>query len=99
MTRKDIQLPNFHLPHFKRRYKATTIGQYTQLVLTPLGKEKANNFSMDGPKADILSEINTNGPCTRAEIANETGMSDSRTKRIIIELIRSGYVRVASNEE
>ena len=99
MARKEIILPHFNLPHLKLRHKPTAIGQYTQLVLTPLGKQKANSFSMDGPRFDVLSEINENGSCTRAEIANETGMSDNHVKKIITELTRSGYVRVASSEE
>lgn len=99
MTNNNIQLPRPHLPHFKFRHKPTAIGKYTQYVLTPLGKDKASSFSMSGPRFEVLSEISDNKSCTRAEIANELGMSDDHVKRIITELVRSGYVRVASREE
>ena len=97
---QNIKLPHFNLPHFRRQRRVpTAIKQGTVLVLTPLGKQKADSFSMDGPKADVLSTMAEIGPSTMADISNETGQSDDNTKRIIKALVRSGYVRVASIEE
>ena len=99
-TRRDIQLPDFHLPRFRRKHGVpTSIKQGTVLVLTPLGKQKADSFAMDGVKFDILSVMAEQGPCTMADISNETGISDKKVQAILKALVRSGYVRVASSEE
>ena len=95
----NMQLPHFKLPHFRRRRVTTAIRQGTVFVLTPLGKQKADSFSMDGVKFDVLCSLVENGPSTIADISNDTGIRDDATKRIIKALVRSGYVRVASNEE
>lgn len=100
MTRKDIILPNLHLPRLRRRQSVpTSIKQGTVLVLTPLGKQKADSFAMDGVKFDVLSSMAEQGPCTMADIANDTGLSDKKIQAILKALVRSGYVRVASSEE
>ena len=92
-----VKLP-FNLPHFRKRGVTSAIKQGTVFVLTPLGKQKANSFGMDGVKFDVLCELAESGPSTIAEISNETGISDQKTKAIIKTLVRSGYARVASEE-
>lgn len=98
-TRRDITLPNFHLPRFRRKRMPSAVKQGTVLVLTPLGKQKADSFAMDGIKFDVLSSMAEQGPCTIADIANDTGIPDKRIQAILKALVRSGYVRVASSEE
>lgn len=92
-----IKLP-FNLPHFKKKRVTSAIKQGTVFVLTPLGKQKANSFRLDGSKFDVLCELAESGPSTIAEISNETGISDQHTKVIINSLVRAGYARVASEE-
>lgn len=96
---RNIRLPKFSLPHFKRKRVVPAIKQGTVFVLTPLGKQKANSFGLDGVKFDVLTTMAESGPCTIAEISNDTGINDQHTKQIVKALVRSGYVRVASNEE
>lgn len=93
-----VKLPNFNLPHFSRRRMPTAIKSGTIFVLTPLGKQKADSFGLDGVKFDVLSTMGESGPCTIAEISNETGIGDAKTKAIMKALVRSGYARVASEE-
>ena len=90
---------DFKLPHIRRRRVTTAIRQGTVFVLTPLGKQKADSFSMDGVKFDVLCSVVENGPSTIADISNDTGIRDDATKRIVKVLVRSGYIRVASSEE
>lgn len=92
-----VKLP-FNLPHFIRKRVARDVRQGTVFILTPLGKQKANSFGLDGVKFDVLCELAESGPSTIAEISNGTGISDQHTKAIIKVLTRSGYVRVASDE-
>jgi len=92
-----VKLP-FDLP-LRRRHMPTAIKQGTVFVLTPLGKHKADSFGLDGVKFDVLSTMGESGPCTIAEISNETGINDTKIKAIMKALVRSGYARVASNEE
>lgn len=67
----------------------------TELVvaLTPLGKAKADSFSGEGPKFDILSTLNEGGPCSIAELAQETRMDVMKVRHILKELAKSGYVK------
>ena len=95
----NIQLPHFKLPHFQRRHIPTAIRSGTVFVLTPLGKQKADSFGLDGVKFEVLSIMAESGPCTIDEISNELGKDDRKVKAIMKALVRSGYVRVASNEE
>ena len=98
-TRRDITLPDFHLPRFRRRRIPSAVKQGTVLVLTPLGKQKADSFGMDGVKFDVLSTMAEQGPSTIADISNETGIGDKKVQAILKAFVRSGYVRVASSEE
>jgi len=95
----DIKLPHFNLPHFRHRRMPSAVKQGTVLVLTPLGKRKADSFGMDGVKFDVLSTMAEQGPSTIADIANETGLPDKKVQAILKTLVRSGYARVASSEE
>lgn len=96
----DTKLPHFNLPHFhfRRRRMPTAIRSGTVFVLTPLGKRKADSFGLDGVKYDVLSTLAEGGPCTIEEISSETGINDKKTKDILKALVRSGYVKVASEE-
>ncbi len=94
-----VKLPHLNLPHIRRRRVTTAIRQGTVFVLTPLGKQKADSFSMDGVKFDVLCSLAENGPSTIADISNDTGIRDDTIKRIVKALVRSGYIRVASSEE
>ena len=94
----NIKLPHFNLPHFRRRRVPSIIKAGTVFVLTPLGKQKADSFGLDGMKFDVLSAMAEGGPSTIAEIENETGIGDKKVKAIIKALVRAGYVKVASSE-
>lgn len=90
----------FDLPHFRfrRRHMPIAVKQGTVFMLTPLGKQKADSFGLDGLKYDVLSTLAEGGPSTIAEVSNETGIGDKKTKDILKALVRSGYVKVASEE-
>jgi len=95
----DVKLPHFNLPHFRRRRMPTAIKSGTVFVLTPIGKQKADSFGLDGVKFDVLATMAESGPCTIDEISNDTGINDRKIKAIMKALVRSGYVRIASGEE
>jgi len=97
MTTK-INLPHFKVPHYFKR-RRVVIRRGMALVLTSLGRQKANNFGLDGVKFDVLTTMAEQGPCSIGEIANATGLSDEQTQRIVRSLVQSGYVRVANSEE
>ena len=87
----NIQLP------FTR--KGTESGVNTTFGLTPLGKTKAEQFSMQGPRFDVLAVLDEGGPCSISEIAEETKMSTNKIKQIIKQLVVSNYVRKVGNED
>jgi len=69
------------------------VSQELVVALTPLGKAKADSFSGEGPKFDILSTLNEGGPCSISELAQETNMSAVKVRHILKELVRSGYAK------
>lgn len=66
--------------------------------LTPLGKTKAEEFRVTGPKGSVMSMLDDSGPSTIQEVANEVKMSPERVKRILNSLMADGWVRRVSSE-
>jgi len=95
---QNIKLPHFNLPHFRQRRMPASIKSGTVFVLTPLGKQKATSFGLDGVKFDVLTAMAEAGPCTIDELSNETGLDDRKVKAIMKMLVRAGYAKVASGE-
>ena len=81
---------------FKRKPKA---GSHSVFGVTPLGKTKAEEYSLSGPKWEVLSVLNENGPSSVSEIANEVKASPEKVKAILRALMNTGYVRKVSSEE
>lgn len=66
--------------------------------LTNLGKTKAEQFSLQGPKWEVLAMLNEAGPSSISEISDELKMSDKKVKKIVKSLIASGYVKRVSGD-
>jgi len=69
-------------------------GVHTVYVLTPLGVEKAENFTASTPYCEVLSQLRQSSASIN-EIAKETGVNPKKTKAIIKDMLQSGYVRRA----
>lgn len=67
----------------------------TVLVLTPLGKAKAEKFDLPGAKWRVLSTLNENGASTLHELSEETGMDEVKVKSICKALLTEGYIKRA----
>lgn len=78
---------------FKLPFMRKPTGSNVVLTLTPLGKTKAEQFSMPGPKGDIIIALNDSGPSTLSEVGSAIGMPVDRVKSVAKALIDSGYVR------
>jgi DNA-binding MarR family transcriptional regulator len=74
--------------------KPKTAGS-TVLVLTPLGRIKAEKFDLPGAKWRVLSILNENGPSTLHELSEETGMDEAKIKSICKALLTEGYIKRA----
>jgi len=79
--------------------KKTTVGTHHTYGVTPLGATKADEFSLSGPKWEVLACMRENGPSSVSEIATEIGISTDKVKAILKGLISSGYVKRVSAEE
>lgn len=71
----------------------------TVVGVTPLGKRKAEEFSLRGPKFNVLAYLAENGPSSFEEIGSENGISSNKVKKICESLAREGFVRRAGSEE
>ena len=87
------------LPFIGSRHEP--VGANATVGLTGLGKTKAEQFSTQGPKFDVIGYLDENGPSSLSEIAEAPNvrMSISKVKRIVASLIASGYVqKVGANQ-
>jgi DNA-binding MarR family transcriptional regulator len=78
--------------------KKQKVSSSSVLVLTPLGKTKAEKFDLPGSKWKILNTLNENGPSTISELASETGMDEQKVRAIAKGLASTGYIRQGSSE-
>jgi len=82
---------NTRLPFIGRRKEGS--GVNVTVGLTTLGKTKAEQHSLEGPKFDVLDMLDAAGPSTVSEIAQECKMSPNKAKSIVRSLIAAGYAR------
>lgn len=75
------------------------VGGRTVLVLTPLGKQKAERFDLPTAQGKIIDALNEGGPHTIGELVNETGMQEGRVKAVAKHLINEGYIRKGNEGE
>lgn len=61
--------------------------------LTPIGKQKAEQLSLEGPKFDIIATLHEDGTMSIGEISSRTGMQANKVKEVCKSLARSGYVK------
>ena len=74
-------------------------GENVTVGLTTLGKTKAEQHSLEGPRYDVLDMLDAAGPSTISEIAEECKMSTSKAKAIVRKLTTAGYVRKIRHEQ
>lgn len=67
--------------------------------LTSLGKAKAENFSLDGPRFQIISYLNDSGPSSLREVSENTKIPVEKVKALAKQLAREGYVRRTSSDD
>lgn len=67
--------------------------------LTEAGKKKAEEFSAQGPKFEILATLREQGVCTIGELSEETHIPTERLKQIVKTLRAQGYIRFTGGEE
>ena len=63
------------------------------IALTPIGKQKAEAFALEGPRFDVISTVLESGTATIRDISTKTGMSTNKIKEICKSLAHSGYVK------
>lgn len=79
-------------------FKKKQVGLNQTYGLTTLGKTKAEEFALHGPKWEVLATLNENGPSSVSEIADETNMNATKVKGILRDLKASGYIQVVSHD-
>ncbi len=64
------------------------------IILTPLGKQVAENSQASGPKFAVLSLLyETNGPMDIEEVIDETRMEDDKAQMVLRSLVNAGYIK------
>ena len=76
----------------------TTVPASATFALTPLGKEKAEQFGGD-PKSRVVIAIEELGPSPVKDIVQETGLRRGQVESIIKQLSRGGYIHMVRGEE
>jgi len=92
---KQLNLPpRVPLLHNRAR-QSITIGQHTRFILTPIGKQKADNFTASGAKYDVMSHMVAEGSASPAELEDELSISLNKSKAILRHLLNAGYVKMS----
>ena len=89
-----IDIPAF----FGARRKAR-VGTHQSYGVTPLGKKKAEEFALSGPRWKVLAYIAEEGPCSVSEVEKEAGMGTDKAKLILRGLLNDGYIQAVSQGE
>lgn len=87
-----------HIPGFIKREKSV-VGTHHTYGLTALGKTKAEEFAMAGPRWQVLACLDENGPSSVTEISEEVKTNPEKVKALLRALMKSGYVRRVSQED
>ena len=74
------------------------VGQKQSYNVTALGKRKAEEFSLSGPRLQVLQHLSEDGPSRVSEVSRETNLTDDKTKLILQGLIQDGYVQPVTHE-
>ena len=69
------------------------VGRHQSYGATPLGKQKAEEFALSGPRLRVLQHIAENAPCSVNELVRECSMNDEKIQLILRSLISDGYVQ------
>ena len=72
---------------------ATDKSSDVSVTLTPIGKQKAEAFALEGPRFDVIATVLESGTATIGEISTKTGMPVNKVKEVCKALARSGYVK------
>jgi predicted transcriptional regulator len=75
---------------FKKKDK---VSERVVVQVTPLGKTKADGFSLPGNKWRVLTMLDDSGPSSIKEISEELNIPEAKAKGIVKSLITSGYVK------
>jgi len=66
------------------------------VALTQQGKQKAESFTVESPRYEILAALLENGTMSIAELAKDTNFSVSKARDICRSLLKSGYIKKVS---
>lgn len=82
-----------NIPFFHK--KGDPVGVHNSYAVTPLGKQKAEEYVLGGSKGEVLGALAENSPSNPKEISESEGvhLSPEQVKKVINVLIRDGYVR------
>ena len=95
---RDILNARIPFLHMKSSGDNESSIAHTTVGLTTLGKSKAEQHTLNGPKYDVLDMLDSAGPSTISEIAEECKMGINKAKSIVKSLTMDGYVRKIRSE-
>jgi len=75
--------------------KSKSVSPNATFRLTEQGREKLQEFTGDA-KSQILVALETRGTSDIDEIAETAGLSRGQVERIIVKMVRGGYVQCVS---
>jgi len=84
-----------NIPHFLGIKTKAKVGKHQSYGVTALGKEKAEQFALSGPRLKVLAHLAEEGPSSVGEVERECSMSNEKTTLILRGLINDGYVQSA----
>lgn len=84
------------IPRFFGARGRAKVGAHHSYGVTQLGKQKAEEFALSGPRFDVLAHLAEHSPCSVSEIEKECHMSKDKVESILRSLMNDGYVQPVS---
>lgn len=86
------------IPRFFGARRSVRVGARQSYAVTSLGKQKAEEFSLLGPRWQVLAYLAESGPGSMSEVARECNLSEEKVKLILNGLIENGYVQSVAHD-
>lgn len=86
------------IPKFFGARRKVRVGTRQSYNVTQIGKVKAEEFALSGPRLTVLQHLSEDGPCSITEVSKECNLSDDKTKLILRGLMADGYVQPVTHE-
>ena len=88
-----------NIPRWFGARTRTKVGVRQSYGVTTLGKQKAEEFALSGPRWKVLAYLAEDGPSSVNEVEREVSMNNEKVKLILKNLLDNGYIQTVTQTD